>query len=71
LVLFAGEVVRRFDDACHAAVEISPPGIVGRVHAEGESRIVGEFEVDLAVFARIGGVRARADAGGEVAVEVC
>lgn len=70
LLRLAGEVVARFYRARHAAVQVGPPGVVGAVHGEGEAAVVGEFEVQLAVFAGVGGIRAGADACGEGGAEV-
>jgi hypothetical protein len=70
LVLLAGEVVSRFYDAGHAAVEVAPAGVVGVEDCEGEARGEGEGEVDLAVFAGGVGGGVAADAGGELFVEI-
>jgi hypothetical protein len=71
LVRLPREIIRRFNDARDAAVEVGPTAVVGGIYTEGETGFEGEFEVDLAVFARVGGVRVWGDGGGEGSVEVC
>jgi hypothetical protein len=71
LFLLPREIIRRLDFPVHAAVQVRPAREVGVVHGEGEARVKVEFEVDLAVFARVDGVGVGADACGEFAVEVC
>jgi hypothetical protein len=71
LIRRTGEVVCGFHGAGNAGVEIGPARVVGGVDAEGEAAVVLELEVDLAVFAGVDDVGAGADAGGEVAAEVC
>lgn len=70
LVLLSRKIIRRLDRARHARIQIRPPAILGIQNRKAVSRSELEAEVDLAVFARLGGFGLAADFGGEFAVEV-
>jgi hypothetical protein len=70
LFLLPREVICRLHSPVDASVQVRPPRVVGLVHGEGKAGVEVEFEVDLAVFARVDGVGAGADACGEFAVEI-